>query len=259
MAYYISSNIPIKGYQKAFNQLRGELYQNVSIDTHLQAELSHENPGTKVIEAFIIAFLLRKSKFKGVGYYAILDAIANTHIQNYKRIFVKNNPKSDLKYLWQKEFKDIQSSIALDITLNQDWHQKNIEYIKDNTYKRIASLIAGVYVVNKSVDFVQAKLKNKSWQNQSVLSSTNKFITPDENMRLYDIIRTGKIKKAEYPVALSTIEGRWNYHQWQTYSHSDFPCYSVDGEIRKAGEKFSNGFYSPKCHPGCLCSLTPTQ
>lgn len=46
-------------------------------------------------------------------------------------------------------------------------------------------------------------------------------------------------------------------NEWVVNRPLDYPCYSVKGEIRKIGEKFSNGFYSPPVHFSCYCGLKP--
>ena len=275
MAYYISSKIPIKGFQKAFLGMRDELYSDLTIDYELKKQLDAYVRDNKTLETkeekakikkekefiagLIFAFLSRKSKFRGIGYYLMLDAIVKTHVDNYKPVLIQQSvgkTKEEIAKSWSEEINSITTTLGLDKTINHDWHSQNIEKIKENSFKNLAKYVANAYIINSAIDSIQKFLNKSTLQNQSIIRSIGGII-PDENMRLYNTIRTNKVEIAKYPISISKSDGRWNRHQWVSYTRTDFPCYGVDGEIRKVGEKFSNGFVSPKIHVSCYCTLKP--
>jgi len=209
----------------------------------------------QLILSLVLAFLLRKSKVSYVGYYAILDAIVKTHVDNYRPVFVQQQiaegNRNLVKENWSKTISGITTELGMDQTLNNAWHADNIEQIKESSYYRMARYVANAYLATSTLQAVQKALKTTNYQNQSVIQSIGDIV-PDENIRIYDLIRTGKITTAKRGFKINGGDGRWNYHMWQAYTLTDFPCYGVDGEVVKVGDSFSNGLTSPKVHRNCL-------
>lgn len=65
------------------------------------------------------------------------------------------------------------------------------------------------------------------------------------------------IDKIDFETALIKSPKLVIANQWNVARPLDFDCYSVTGEVRETGKKFSNGVYAPPVHANCLCTLKP--
>ena len=268
MANYINSSIPIFGYQKAIKELEQDLYGGIEVDTRLLDEVEESNYDKELLIALLIAYLLRKSPYSGVGYLAILDAISNTHIRNYKGYFTKNgiyNKNSDwqIRQEWSQERKNIEELLQSDLTINRKYHTENAVNIRDSAFYRLARTASNIYVAKKSIDVIQSALASKSNRYQSILGAVGGTV-PNEIQRISEVIRRGKVLDVsevigENRTLKQVVRGsdRWRWHQWVAYTRTDYPCYGTDGEVVEVGDTFSNGLYAPKVHRGCYCITTP--
>ena len=189
MAGYINDDIPIKNFVKAVKATRNELYQYNGVDDKLVYDLraNKDNDNKDEIGILIATFLFRKSKWLGAGYWLMKDAIANTHIDNYRQIYAGLE--------WGKEKKAIQELLLNDKEYNYKYHAEVSDLIQKNSYGILAKRIAVLWLANKSIDYIETKILNKVIQGKSVLNGIGSLM-PNENMRVYETIRntivTGK-------------------------------------------------------------------
>lgn len=256
MAGYINTKTSIQGLSSAYIEFRNSIYSNVPpMSEYDLLGYNGDSDNKDLIKLAIIVFLLKNSLSSFVAYSVITNKIVSQILRDYKKIY-----KGD----WKKELDEIKKLIEQDKLANIGIYTNNSEIIKQNAYSNIANKVAAAYLVYKSIDKVNNMLYNQKLRNKSVVYSAG-LVVPNEVLRLNETIRTGKLLTYndvigdDYKPKKQIISktDRWNKVKWVTYTHTDFPCYSVNGEIRHIGRKFSNGYYSPPVHPGCYCHIIP--
>jgi hypothetical protein len=267
MADYVNSEVPIYKYKEGLASVRDSVFDREHQESEFR-QIDNSIISDAEMVALASAILLLPS-YSTRGYEDMINTLSTSHIRNYKnnvffrRAVYNRINKADARLAWAEEVSIIKSLLATDIAVNALYHITNANDIRENAVARLSIWAVRAYLVERKLEKLVNVINSRKFRNKAIINATNSII-PDENIRLYELIRKGKIltyddvfKNGIQRRQKLDIEDKWTYHQWVAYSRSDYPCYGTDGQIVKIGQKFKNGFYGGKVHPGCLCNQIP--
>lgn len=199
-----------------------------------------------------------------IEYFILLLLLAwsfKTTILNISKVVINHNIQVTINAI-KSQVKDKQ--ILKDFIADQqlELNDLSLRYLDTVDIKQLQMDMSKA-IANK-VDGVGAFV-DKSEVEKSLWGALG-IVIPIISGLTYTKITTGDIKDFKLPkyfddakkVGVDPVDQKLVIsNQWSVARPLDYDCYSVAGEVREVGKKFSNGRYNPPIHKGCLCTLKP--